>query len=148
MSERDMIISPVSTIIVVHSTNCVDKYCIYISFSCLILTMNINLYHKTIRFFTVFYFTLSLDKMNIPYGYSDAVNRRRTDHTIANRHKNKWTNNDLHDLSQKVNYRAPQTPPVELWECNSKSCLYCTNMHCFCHCVFACLYSFISVTFS
>jgi hypothetical protein len=32
------------------------------------------------------------------------------------------------------------TPPVVLSEPNCLSCLYCTKMHGFCHCLFACLY--------
>ena len=90
--------------------------------------------------FTVFFYTLSLDKLNIPKGYSDVVNRRRTDHTMAKRNKDKWTNNYLYNIMLKVKYRATRTPPVVLSEHNCLSCLYCTTMHGFCHCLFSCLY--------
>jgi hypothetical protein len=35
--------------------------------------------------------------LNIPKGYSESVNRRRTDNTMAKR-KNKGTNNDLQNI--------------------------------------------------
>ena len=66
MSERDMIISPAATHMFIYTTNRVDKYCISIYFSNIILTINITLFHKTIHFVTVFFYTLSLDKLNIP----------------------------------------------------------------------------------
>jgi len=63
---------------------------------------------------TVFFYTLSLDKLDIPKGYWDAVNRGRTHHTMAKRNKDKWTINDLHNIMLKVKYRATRTPPVML----------------------------------
>ena len=78
--------------------------------------------HKIIsqdnNIFTVFFYILSLDKLNIPKVYSDAINWTRTDHTMAKRNKDKWTNNDLHNIMLKVKYRATLTPPVVLSEPN------------------------------
>jgi len=45
--------------------------------------------------------------MKIPKGQSEAVNRRRTDYTIA---KRKRTNNDLQNTTQKINDVATRTP--------------------------------------
>jgi len=45
--------------------------------------------------------------MKIPKGQSEAVNRRRTDYTIA---KRKRTNKDLQNTTQKINDVATRTP--------------------------------------
>jgi len=37
--------------------------------------------------------------LKIPKGLSESVNRRRTDNTMANRKKDKSTNNDLQKLN-------------------------------------------------
>ena len=45
---------------------------------------------------------MSLKCLKIPKGLSEAVNRRRTDNTIAKKKKNKRTYNDLQNIHRKL----------------------------------------------
>jgi hypothetical protein len=48
--------------------------------------------------------------MNIPKRKSEAVNRRRTDNSIFKRKKDKRTNKNLQNITQKAKDRATRTP--------------------------------------
>jgi len=48
--------------------------------------------------------------LKLPKGLSASVNQRRTDNTTAKRKKDKGTNNDLQNITQKTKDRVMQTP--------------------------------------
>jgi len=52
------------------------------------------------------------ESLNIPNGYSEVVNRRRTDSTVA---KRKRTNNGQQNITQKTKDRATRTPLKPGW---------------------------------
>jgi hypothetical protein len=47
--------------------------------------------------------------LKIPKGYSESVNRRRTDNIMARGKKNKKTNNDLPNITHKTKDRVTRT---------------------------------------
>jgi hypothetical protein len=47
--------------------------------------------------------------LKIPKGYSEPVNRRRTENTMARGKKNKRTNNDLQNITHKTKDRVTRT---------------------------------------
>jgi len=43
-----------------------------------------------------------MKSLKIPKGYSEAINQRRTDNTMAKKKKYKRTNNNLQNITQKL----------------------------------------------